>query len=599
MKFGRMVGALAISCLMSSWGFSQPFYVALNGDDTNPGTEALPWRTIQKGASSAIPGSSVFVKAGVYNEKVIINVSGSESAGHVTFRPFGNDTVVVDGSGIAGQNIFEIADKSYIRIAGFTIRNNHIPAGSIPYGGSGIRVIGESHNIVLQHNTIHNITGEGAMGITIYGTSALSPVHDILVDGNTIHDCQPAPSEALTLSGNVTDFQVIYNVVHDVNNIGIDFPGFFGICPDTSLDYPRKGTCRWNSVYNCRDTSAGGFAAGIYVDGGSNILVEGNVVTSNNIGIAVGCEVPGRVADSVRVESNFIFKNDRRGISIGGFQFPDSTGFVRNSSIRFNTLFANDQLVTREGELLIDYASHCFIEGNIFHSSAQNVLVLSNVNVLTNDVRLDYNLWFTPGGDSSNAVFRMNGIAGHEYASFNEYRTAIGMDQHSIFSNPQFVNGSFNAPNLHLLNSSPAINAGDPSFVAMSDQYDIDEEPRAMGSRVDIGADELTITASANVARENPPPAFMLHQNYPNPFNPTTLIRFSVRRPSDKVEVSEMAMLNVYDILGREITQLLHERLPAGLHELRFDASNLPSGVYFYRLIAGGFVQTRRMLLLK
>jgi hypothetical protein len=85
---------------------------------------------------------------------------------------------------------------------------------------------------------------------------------------------------------------------------------------------------------------------------------------------------------------------------------------------------------------------------------------------------------------------------------------------------------------------------------------------------------------------------FALEQNYPNPFNPSTQIRFTLQS-------SHVTRLTVYDILGREVAVLVNETLPAGSHSVNFDASNLTSGVYVYKLEAGGEVQTRRMTLLK
>jgi sugar lactone lactonase YvrE len=85
---------------------------------------------------------------------------------------------------------------------------------------------------------------------------------------------------------------------------------------------------------------------------------------------------------------------------------------------------------------------------------------------------------------------------------------------------------------------------------------------------------------------------FVLEQNYPNPFNPTTNIRFRI---ADR----EFTTLNVYNILGNEVTTLVNKELAAGEHEITFDASNLPSGIYFYQLKAGSFMQTNKMVYLK
>jgi photosystem II stability/assembly factor-like uncharacterized protein len=88
------------------------------------------------------------------------------------------------------------------------------------------------------------------------------------------------------------------------------------------------------------------------------------------------------------------------------------------------------------------------------------------------------------------------------------------------------------------------------------------------------------------------PHEFVLHQNYPNPFNPSTAIKYELPK-------STVVRLTVYDMLGREVSVLVNERRDAGVHEVKFDASGLSSGAYFYRIQAGDFVQTRRLLLVR
>ena len=83
-----------------------------------------------------------------------------------------------------------------------------------------------------------------------------------------------------------------------------------------------------------------------------------------------------------------------------------------------------------------------------------------------------------------------------------------------------------------------------------------------------------------------------LNQNYPNPFNPTTTISFSI--PS-----SAFTSLKVYDILGNEVATLVNEEKQAGNYELQFDASNLSSGIYLYKLQVCSFVETKKMILIK
>ena len=88
------------------------------------------------------------------------------------------------------------------------------------------------------------------------------------------------------------------------------------------------------------------------------------------------------------------------------------------------------------------------------------------------------------------------------------------------------------------------------------------------------------------------PTHFSLDQNYPNPFNPATTISFSF--PSQS-----FVSLKVFDALGREVSLVLSEELPAGNYSRQWDATGLPSGVYFYRLQAGSFTATKKLILLR
>jgi len=88
------------------------------------------------------------------------------------------------------------------------------------------------------------------------------------------------------------------------------------------------------------------------------------------------------------------------------------------------------------------------------------------------------------------------------------------------------------------------------------------------------------------------PNGFMLEQNYPNPFNPSTRIKYAILN-------KQFVSLKVYDLLGNEITTLINEEKPAGTYEVEFNANHLSAGVYYYTIVTDGFVQTKKMILLK
>ena len=105
--------------------------------------------------------------------------------------------------------------------------------------------------------------------------------------------------------------------------------------------------------------------------------------------------------------------------------------------------------------------------------------------------------------------------------------------------------------------------------------------------------DSIRINVITGIEEESTlPTAFRLEQNYPNPFNPHTKISW-------QLPVSSQVSLKVYDVLGNKVAKLVDEEMEAGYHSIDFNASDLPSSVYFYRIQAGNFIDTKKMILLK
>ncbi len=102
----------------------------------------------------------------------------------------------------------------------------------------------------------------------------------------------------------------------------------------------------------------------------------------------------------------------------------------------------------------------------------------------------------------------------------------------------------------------------------------------------------LSIVITSVEANEGFPKESHLSQNYPNPFNPTTTIQYDL-------PVAGFVTLKVFDVLGREVAVLVQENQKAGRYNVTFNAEGLPSGVYLYRLQAGEFVETKKLILLR
>jgi photosystem II stability/assembly factor-like uncharacterized protein len=105
-------------------------------------------------------------------------------------------------------------------------------------------------------------------------------------------------------------------------------------------------------------------------------------------------------------------------------------------------------------------------------------------------------------------------------------------------------------------------------------------------------APEVTSVGALHEGLNSHPSAFSLKQNYPNPFNPSTTISFSLPSRS-------FVTLKIFDVMGREVATMVSEEMPAGIYSRQWNASGLPSGVYYYRLQAGAFVQTKNLVVLK
>lgn len=422
------------------------------------------YTTIQAGVNAANAGDTVLVKAGTYNEAVSFPRSGSLAGGYITL--LGETGAIVDGKG-KGQLGIYINSRNYIRVAGLEVQN--FKGAGTPIG---ISVRGSSSNLEILNNKVHNIenANDNAHGIAFYGTSA-TPISNILVDGNEIRNCLLGQSESLVLNGNITNFTVSNNVVHDNDNIGIDFIGFEGTGP-TGLDQARNGVCIGNTVYNISSltnpTYGGDRAAdGIYVDGGLNIVIERNNVYNCDIGIELASEHAGKNTQDITVRNNFVSGSYQANIMAGGY--AANRGNSVNISIVNNTTYQGSQ-----GELALQFnCSNITIKNNIFYAKASQDYLQEWGNNNTG-ITVNNNLYF-----------------GQSATSPGSWADARGK-----YVNPRLTG----APsNLHILSTSPAIDAGlnlgnDGSGSPLSGVYDMDKEARVAGVAIEMGADEYAST---------------------------------------------------------------------------------------------------------
>ncbi len=497
MKFLSLVVLLV--CVSGALGQSiSSFYVSTTGADSNPGTQTAPWRTVQHAADTVRAGSTVNVRGGVYEELVSIKASGNATDGYITFRSYPGETAVLDAEHFAPDGrsgILTIHDKSYVRIEGFEIRNFRTAEHRLT--PLGISVMGAGSHLELLKNNVHHIEqnfngrdapgrGGNGFGIAVYGTDAKIPISELVIDGNEVHHLKTGSSESLVVNGNVTTFHITHNVVHDNNNIGIDIIGFERTAPDPAVDQARDGVVSGNLVYNI--TSRGNPAYrndessdGIYVDGGTRILIEQNVIHDVDFGIELASEHQNRATSYVIARNNLIYHCHTAGVSIGGY--APERGRTEHCTVVNNTLHDNDTSGTGSGEFQMQWnmANNIF-ENNIVHAGPSCLITVNKSQFETNQppVTIDHNLYYCASGAKASAWKEFSATV----TGFDRDVQSTGNDRHSRFLDPHFVDAA--AKDFHLQSDSPALAAGTTDGVPVG-ELDLEGSPRVTSGKVDVG----------------------------------------------------------------------------------------------------------------
>jgi photosystem II stability/assembly factor-like uncharacterized protein len=296
------------------------------------------------------------------------------------------------------------------------------------------------------------------------------------------------------------------------------------------------------------------------------------------------------------------FVNANTGFAAGYYKFFSTT----NGGVNWQTVTLQDS---------IDIYSMEFIDGNtgilcgkLYQSFVNKVYRTTNAGLnwtpvyatpnslynslgkikMVNNLKgyiCGYGIWTTTNGGESWYQMNISGIPQFTYLSsiefINEqtgfvvgtgviYRTTNGGSQWATGSMP--TQGRIES--IKFFNASTGIMAGDKGAILKTTNG---------GGIFLVGVASLNNSIASD---------YKLHQNYPNPFNPVTNIQFDIPK-------SDFVTVRVYDILGKEVENLVSEFKPAGSYNISFDASNLGSGVYFYRLETNNFAETKRMVLVK
>ena len=363
------------------------FYVDGNNasaSDSNPGTEAEPWKTIQKAASTLVAGETAFIKAGTYNESVSVANSGAPIR-YITFSAYPGDEHEV----LINQQ-FTIPGKSYIKVTG--LRRN--------LGQEGFAVKGPSTGVVLDGNYTYGTFGSGisAWGLlwqTDPPNYTYDNIQDIIIRNNIVEKaCDGGWNECITLANGVKGFQVMDNII---KNGGDNTNGGEGIdikegCSD--------GIIAGNHIYNLT-------RRGIYLDGGRNttskpivedIEIYNNVIHDNEAqAIAIMTEGPGDVR-FIKIYNNLLYGNTEDGIMY--YKHPEGSGIVHDITAINNVCYNNQ----RYGILSNFSTSYNMLtRNNICYQNSTDVWFQSGSNTQDHNL-FGTNPWFV---DAAAGDFRL------------------------------------------------------------------------------------------------------------------------------------------------------------------------------------------------
>lgn len=304
------------------------YYVSTTGNDANPGTQSLPWKTISKATNTMIAGDTVYVRAGSYNEQVNITRNGT-SANNIIYSayPGEENRAIIEGNGIdyswntGSEQAPVMINANYITFTGFRVQNSNMV---------GIKIVGNYINIYK--NWVYNTA---SLGISVEGNlSGGYNLTNIIIDGNDINFANASEyGENLLIMG-VNVFEIKNNIVHDGGNgRPSSDPGSQGYNGGEGIDAinSSNGSIHHNVVYNTSKV-------GIYLDSGSginqNIDVYDNIAHDIRINGAmiVTAENQGGIAQNINVYNNIVYNS-----ATSSFAIDNYGTIIKNINIINNT----------------------------------------------------------------------------------------------------------------------------------------------------------------------------------------------------------------------------------------------------------------------
>lgn len=496
----RIIIASALYVCVCFYTNAATYYVdpANGGSNSNSGLTGAPWATIQKAASTAQAGDTVYVHAGIYAEKVTFAHSGTEDA-FISFIGLGSVVVQEPANTTVWGGTFTINNKSYIRIQHFYIQNAY---------WFGIYVQSSDH-IYLENNSTYNT---GASGISVWHSSYVDAAYNT-VRKACYQSLSTGSQECITFSG-VSDFEIHHNEVYES---GGSTNGGEGI--------DAKEDCAFGKIYNNHVHDL--IRLGIYVDSWDKTLhdidIYNNRVYTCGDGIVLSSENGGTTTD-VKVYNNLTYNNKNFGMIISHFSDNDNAGAIKNITMMNNTIYNNgftDENTGWGGGIII-YATQ-----------------VSGISIFNNIISQNDAMQISDKSGVETVYINKNLIYGYRGLNWtNEVKGTNVIEADPLFADADGVdNIAGNADdNLNVTAASPAVNAGTNTDAP---EFDFNYYQRPAEYIVDIGAYESNSIPLSNTNRTPVLSASPLIQVYPNPSTEYFTVTAAVS--VERIEVTDIA----------------------------------------------------------
>lgn len=514
-------------------------------------------------------------------------IPGAGPNSRVTIKPAANKNVTVEGN---SEGVMYFLNTSYVTIDGVgltgatTLTIHALYNPQYQWNDCTDFIYNSDHNVV-QYLTFISEDYIFGGGISFYNpqTGSNASPDSNLIQNNFIKRA----IGAILIHANEPNVRAIGNIIRS-NIVGSETDSLFAY--GIQVGYAQNTIVENNTVQNIKLTlnAEPGEHWGINSFFGLGDIIRNNVVhniKSNQgyltMGIMLSGWTNGDIGSNNQVYNNMVYDIQSTSTASDSRVTGIHIWYQSNPKIYYNSVYLSGTGTNKYGSAAFYITAGCTnvdLRNNILVNTRNESPYFASAifDYTASNLISDYNDLY-----SNNYLVR---IGNSNYITLTDWQ-ATGQDSNSYTELPNFISST----DLHIDETIPTYLESRGTSIAGIDT-DFDNDLRNT-STPDIGADEFDGIVDVE-DKQTLPTEYALEQNYPNPFNPSTSIQYAV---SSRQFIS----LKVYDVLGNEIETLVNEEKPVGTYEIIWNASNVPSGVYFYQLKAGEYTNTKKMVLLK